>query len=64
MPKMKTRRGAKKRFSSTKRGKVRKNKANRSHLLSKKSPKRKRGLRHGNTVSDADRKRVKKMIGT
>jgi len=63
MPKMKTRRGAVKRFFLTKRGDVRKNKANRSHLLTKKSPKRKRGLRHSNSVSDADRSRVKKMLG-
>ncbi|MFQ6673739.1 MAG: 50S ribosomal protein L35 [Fidelibacterota bacterium] len=63
MPKMKTRRSAAKRFSTTKRGKIRKNKANKSHLLTKKSPDRKRGLRHGNTVSRADRGRVRKMLG-
>ena len=63
MPKKKTRRGAAKRFFSTKGGDVIKSKANRSHLLTKKSPKRKRGLRQPNSVSDADRGRVKKMLG-
>lgn len=64
MPKMKTRRGVAKRFSTTKTGKIRKNKANRSHLLTKKSQKRKRALRTKDEVSNADKKRVKKMLGT
>lgn len=63
MPKMKTRRGAAKRFSVTKGGVVLKNKANRSHLLEKKSSKRKRNLRKKDSVSLADKKRVKKMLG-
>ena len=63
MPKMKSRRGAAKRFSLTATGKVRKNKANKSHLLSRKTMDRKRSLRKSNDVSDADSKRVKKMLG-
>ncbi len=63
MPKMKSRRGAAKRFSLTGTGKVRKNKANKSHLLSRKSMDRKRSLRKSGDVSDADVKRVKKMLG-
>jgi len=63
MPKMKSRRGAAKRFSLTGSGKVRKNKANKSHLLSRKSMDRKRSLRKSGHVSDADAKRVKKMLG-
>jgi large subunit ribosomal protein L35 len=63
MPKMKSRRGAAKRFSLTGSGKVRKNKANKSHLLSRKSMDRKRSLRKSGAVSDADANRVKKMLG-
>ena len=63
MPKMKSRRGAVKRFSLTATGKVRKNKANKSHLLSRKTMDRKRSLRKSGDVSDADVKRVKKMLG-
>ncbi|MBC8174936.1 MAG: 50S ribosomal protein L35 [Candidatus Marinimicrobia bacterium] len=63
MPKMKTRRGSAKRFSLTKRGKVKKNRANKGHLLMKKRKTRKRKLRQKNLVSSADKKRVKKMIG-
>ncbi|MFQ6608320.1 MAG: 50S ribosomal protein L35 [Fidelibacterota bacterium] len=63
MPKIKTRRGAAKRFSFTSKGKLKKNRANRAHLLGKKSSNRKRGLRHSNQVSAADASRVKKMLG-
>ena len=62
MPKMKSRRGAAKRFSLTGSGKVRKNKANKSHLLSRKTMDRTRSLRKSGDVSDADAKRVKKML--
>ena len=62
MPKMKSRRGAAKRFSLTGTGKVRKNKANKAQLLSRKSMDRKRSLRKSCDVSDADAKRVKKML--
>ncbi len=63
MPKMKSRRGAAKRFSLTGSGKVKKNKANKSHLLSRKAMDRKRSLRKSGAVSDADTSRVKKMLG-
>ncbi len=62
MPKMKSNRGAAKTFKKTGSGKVKRNKAFKSHILTKKSPKTKRGLRKATLVSDADLKRVKTMI--
>lgn len=62
MPKMKTRRGAAKRFKLTGTGKIKRNKANKSHMLTKKSPKRKRRLRKGTILTAVEVKRVKKMI--
>ncbi|MHB1126469.1 MAG: 50S ribosomal protein L35 [Bacillota bacterium] len=62
MPKMKTHRGAAKRFSFTGSGKIKKSSANKSHILEKKSAKRKRHLRQGGMVSAADAKRVAKLI--
>jgi large subunit ribosomal protein L35 len=62
MPKMKSNRAAKKRFKITATGKIKREKAYKSHILSKKSPKRKRNLRTATTVSDGDSKRVKRMI--
>lgn len=62
MPKIKTKRGAAKRFSKTGSGKVKRSKAYRRHKLSKKSPKRKRGLRQSTVVKGADEKRIKKLI--
>ena len=63
MAKMKTHRGAAKRFKLTGKGKIKKNKAFRSHILEKKSPDRKRNLRKADLVSAADAKRVKRMLG-
>jgi large subunit ribosomal protein L35 len=63
MPKMKSNRGASKRFRLTGSGKVRRNKAYASHILTKKSTKRKRNLRKSSIVSPADEARVKVMIG-
>lgn len=63
MPKMKTHRGAAKRFTPTGSGKIKKNKAYRSHMLEKKSPERKRNLRKAELVSPADERRVKRMLG-
>ena len=63
MPKMKTNRGAMKRFKLTATGRVKRKKAFASHILTKKSPKTKRGLRKSTLVSTADEKRVKRMIG-
>ncbi len=62
MPKMKTRRGAAKRFKITGSGKIKRNKANKSHILTKKTPKRKRRLRKGTILTRVEVKRVKKMI--
>ena len=62
MPKMKTRRGAAKRFKVTGSGKIRRNRANKSHILTKKTPKRKRRLRKGTILTGVEVKRVKKMI--
>ena len=62
MPKMKTKSGAKKRFSFTGSGKLKRKHAYKSHILTKKSKKRKRNLGYFTTVSKADEKNVKKMI--
>lgn len=62
MPKMKTHRGAAKRFKKTATGKVKRSKAFASHILEKKSPKRKRNLRQGTIVSDGDMKRISKLL--
>ncbi|WP_418790271.1 50S ribosomal protein L35 [Phosphitispora sp. TUW77] len=62
MPKMKTHRGAAKRFKVTGSGKVKKAKAYKSHILEKKSAKRKRNLRKSDIVSSADTKRLKLLM--
>jgi large subunit ribosomal protein L35 len=63
MPKMKTHSGAKKRFKLTAKGKVRGRHANSSHILEKKSPKRKRAFRQPREISPHDAPRIKKMLG-
>lgn len=60
--KMKSHRGASKRFKLTGTGKVKRNKAYKSHILTKKSPKRKRGLRKATTLTGADHKRIKSVL--
>ena len=62
MPKMKTKRGAAKRFKVTGSGKIKRKKANKSHILTKKSRKRKRSLRKSTLVSDGDIGRVRRML--
>lgn len=62
MPKQKTNSGAKKRFSLTGTGRVKRNHAFARHILTKKSPKRKRNLRESTLVAVVDEPRVKKMI--
>ncbi len=62
MPKMKTRRGAAKRFGLTAKGKVKRNKAYASHILTKKTSKRKRGLRKSGLLSKSDTNGIKKLI--
>lgn len=63
MPKMKTSRSAAKRFRKTGRGKLRRQRAYSSHLLTKKNSKRKRRLRQRTLVAKADVKRVKRLLG-
>ncbi|AMW05035.1 MULTISPECIES: 50S ribosomal protein L35 [Gemmatimonas] len=63
MPKMKTHSGAKKRFSVTGSGKVRRLKAYKSHILTKKDSKRKRNLRRPAIVeTNGEAKRIKRLI--
>ncbi len=61
-PKMKTKKGALKRFKRTGTGKIKRAKAFRSHILTSKDSKRKRHLRKGTLVSSADFKRTNKLI--
>ena len=63
MPKMKTHSGAKKRFKLTANGKVKARHAFSSHILEKKSPKRKRELARPLVLSDHDAPRVKTLLG-
>jgi large subunit ribosomal protein L35 len=63
MPKMKTHSGAKKRFKLTAKGKVRGRHAFTSHILEKKSPKRKRRLGQPTILGPHDSKRAKKLLG-
>ena len=62
MPKMKSKRGAAKRFHATATGKIKRGKGWGSHLLEWKSPKRKRQLKKATLVSAADTKRVKRLL--
>ncbi|MFL5560111.1 MAG: 50S ribosomal protein L35 [Gemmatimonadaceae bacterium] len=63
MPKMKTHKGAAKRFSLTGTGKVKRNKAFKSHILTKKTSKRKRNLRRSTTFStNGEIKNIKRLI--
>ena len=62
MPKIKTHRATAKRFKVTVSGEFKRNKSFKSHILEKKSPKRKRNLRKATLASAADRARVKKML--
>lgn len=64
MPKMKTRRGAAKRFKLTSKGKIKRSHAYLGHILTKKSRKRKRLLRQAGFVAAADVPRVRKMISS
>ena len=59
MPKLKTNKGTAKRFKVTKNGKIKRNKAGSSHILSKKTTKRKRKLRQSVLVDKKDEKRLK-----
>ncbi|MCV6607435.1 MAG: 50S ribosomal protein L35 [Campylobacterales bacterium] len=62
MPKMKTKRGAAKRFKATKNS-IKRGAAFRSHILTKKSPKKMRGLRSAKSVHSTNESSVKLMLG-
>ena len=62
MPKMKTHRGAAKRFKKTGTGKISRARSNKQHILTKKSMKRKRKLRQTTLVAAVDAKRVRQML--
>ncbi len=62
MPKMKTRRGAAKRFKATGGGRLKRMKAFKGHILTKMSSKRKRQLRRTALVSPADQKNIKQQL--
>ncbi len=62
MPKIKTNKGAAKRFGKTKSGKIKRQKAYASHILTSKSPKRKRGLRKSSLVSAVDAKKIRRLL--
>jgi len=63
MPKMKTHSGAKKRFKKTAKGKLRGRRAYSSHILEKKSPKRKRRMAKLVEISPNDAKKVRTLLG-
>ncbi|SVB03232.1 uncharacterized protein METZ01_LOCUS200808 [marine metagenome] len=62
MPKMKTNKGAAKRFSKTGTGKIKRNKAFTSHILTSKTTKRKRNLRHSTIMSPGDTRKMRVLI--
>jgi len=62
MPKLKTHKGAAKRFKKTAKGKIKRYSAFKRHMLTSKSTKRKRQLGGGTLVSDADHAKVQRMI--
>lgn len=62
MPKMKTHRGAAKRFKMTGTGKLKRSKAFKRHILTKKSSKRIRGLRKSGLVSKGDQSRISRLL--
>ncbi len=62
MPKIKTNRGAAKRFRKTGTGKIRRNKAFTSHILTKKTTKRKRDLRQATVVNKSDERNISRLI--
>lgn len=62
MPKIKSHSGAKKRFNVLKSGKVKRGKQNKSHILTKKSSKRKRNLRQGTYVDSSQEKTIRTLL--
>jgi len=64
MPKMKSNSGAKKRFARTGTGRIKRKRAFANHILTKKSPKRKRHLRKSTMVNEVDEKRINRLLGS
>jgi len=62
MPKLKTRKAAKKRFRFTGKGRIKRSKSSKRHILTKKSGKRKMGLRKSDLVSKTQEKSIKKLM--
>jgi large subunit ribosomal protein L35 len=62
MPKLKTNRAAAKRFKVTASGRIKRHKAYHTHILTKKSRKRKRNLRRSTMVHPADAKRIERLL--
>jgi large subunit ribosomal protein L35 len=62
MPKMKSNSGAKKRFRSTAKGHFKRNKAYKSHILTKKTTKNKRKLRHGTLVHESQEHQIRALL--
>ena len=62
MPKIKTHRGAAKRFSLTKSGRIKRGKAYKSHILTKKDTKRKRGLCQTGYIAECEAPKVRELI--
>ena len=63
MPKVKTNSGSKKRFTFTGSGKIKRKHAYKSHILTKKTKKKKRNLRHFTTLATADINNVRALLG-
>jgi large subunit ribosomal protein L35 len=63
MPKMKTKSGAKKRFKVTGSGRIKREKAYQAHIMTSKSKKRKRNLRHATLVAPSDHAMVRRLLG-
>ncbi len=63
MPKLKTRKGVAKRFKVTKHGKVKRSKAGKGHLLTKKSASHKRSLRRPGLVAGSNKEKIKRFLG-
>ncbi len=62
MPKMKTNRGAAKRFKVTGSGKIKRKKAGKNHILTKKAQTRKRNLRHDGMIAQSDKESILRLI--
>ncbi|MFH1594707.1 MAG: 50S ribosomal protein L35 [Candidatus Omnitrophota bacterium] len=62
MPKMKTKKSVRKRFKVTKSGKIKRSRSGKSHILTKKSRKRKRGLRKAGLVSKGEARMIKRLL--